>query len=271
MALAALQWRRPGTPGKWECTILIIYVTILLGQLLHHTAQSWPVGNSDPAVPLILLVLAARSAQKGPCAAARVGAVLFWVALGLYLAVFAAGVKDVKPEWLLPTMKMPSMLPLVLFLLPSATTALLTERATPGKKGVLTIGFVVAGMAITSGVLSPRMAGELPNAFYEMSRSLDLMGVARRFEATICAGATVGWFALFSVLLTLCGSYFEKMAQGKGRAGVWLTVVGAAGWKLCGLHINPMHVLLAGAVFWVGKPLLTQGLDREKKVVKNRK
>lgn len=265
MVFAALQWRRPGKPKKWECIILIVYIILLLGQLLRDTAQSWPVGNSDPAVPLLILALAAWSAQKGPSAAARVGAVLFWVVLGLYLVVFAAGVKDVKPQWLLPTMKMPSMLPLVLFLLPSATTALLTERATPGKKGVLTVGFVVAGMAITSGVLSPRMAGELPNAFYEMSRSLDLMGVARRFEAVICAGATVGWFALFSVLLTLCGSYFEKIAQGKGRAGVWLTAVSAVGWRLCGLHISPLFMIITGTVFWVGLPLLTQGLDKEKK------
>lgn len=265
LVLAWLQWRRPRKPGKTESVILILYVTILMGQLLHYTAQSWPVGNSDPAVPLILLALAAWSAQKGPAAAARVGAVLFWVVLGIYLVVFVAGVKEVKMEWLIPEADMVSPLALELFLLPCAATALLHERATPGKKVALTVAFLVAGTLIAVGVLSPTMTAELPNAFYEMSRSLDLLGVAQRFEAMICAGATVGWFAVLSMLLTLCGTYTKKIFSEQGRVGVWLAAVGAAGWKLCGLHIMPLYLLLAGAVFWVIIPLLAQGLGKEKK------
>jgi hypothetical protein len=265
MALAYIQWRKPREPGKLESAILLLYVTILTGQLLHHTAGSWPVGNSDPAVPLILLVLATWSAQKGPSAAARVGAVLFWAVLGLYAVVLVAGVKDIKMEWLIPELDATSPLALVLFLLPCACLALLREKGTPGKKGVFTVAFVVSGMIITSGVLSPGVAVDLPNAFYEMGRSLDLLGVARRFEALICAGATVGWFALLTVLLSLCGIYTEKIFSGKGREGVVLPAIGAALWKLCGLHIMPWYLLLAGAIFWVIIPFLAQGLGKEKK------
>ena len=265
LLLASSLWRSPREVSRLESGLLFIYVSVLMGQLLHETAQSWPVGNSDPAVPLILLGLAAWSAQKGPGAAARVGAVLFWVVLGLYLAVFAAGVKDVKLSWLKPDLYEPDWLGLTVFLLPWAGSGLLKTRGTPGRHGWLTVAFVLAGTLITAGVLSPAMAVGSANAFYDMSRSLDLLGVARRFEALICAGATVGWFALLSIFLTLCGSYAQKVFPGRGRAGVWAAAGAAAGWKLCGLHINPIYLLLAGTVFWVVVPLLAQGLGKIKK------
>ena len=67
------------------------------------------------------------------------------------------------------------------------------------------------------------------------------------------------------VHLTLCGSYAQKVFPGRGRAGVWAAAGAAAVWKLCGLHINPIYLLLAGTVFWVVVPLLAQGLGKIKK------
>lgn len=265
LLMASILWRRPREVSKWESGLLFIYVSVLMGQLLHETAQSWPVGNSDPAVPLILLALGAWSAQKGTGAAARVGAVLFWVVLGLYLAVYAAGVKDVKLSWLKPGSDIPDGIGLTVYLLPWATAGLLKAKGAPGKHGWLTLIFLTAGAVITAGVLSPVAAEQTENAFYEMCRSLDLLGVARRFEVLICAGTTVGWFAMLSMLLSLCGSYAQKIFPGLGRAGVWAAAGTAAVWRLCGLHINPNFLVLAGAVFWVGIPLLTQGLEKIKK------
>lgn len=265
MALVCILWQCPRRPSKIECIFLFIYVVVLMGELLQRTSQSWPVGKSDPAVPLILLALAGWSAFKGLSDAARVGAVLFWVVVVLYLAVFAAGVKDVKLSWLEPQWRIPDELGLAVLLLPAATGVLLKEKGTPGKKGWMLVAFVFIGVLITSGVLSQMIAKETTNAFYEMSRSLDLLGVARRFEALICAGTTVGWFALLSLLLSLCSSYVQSLFGGWDRSGVLLATVAAAGWKLCGLHIKPVFLLLTGAVFWVIIPILTQGLGKIKK------
>ena len=265
LAVTQMLWRAPEDRAKWESAILFIYVVILLGELLCVTAQSWPVGNSDPAVPLILLVLAAWSARKGPAAAARVGAVLFWVVLGLYLAVFVTGGKDIKLMWLKPSSTAPDALGLTVLLLPWAGTSLMRSPGAPGRHGWLTFGFVLMGTIITCGVLSPWIAERTTNAFYEMSRSLDLLGVARRFEALICAGATVGWFGTFSLLLTLCGGYTEKIFPGRSRGAVWIAAGAAVLWRLCGLHIEPIFLLIAGAIFWGLLPLLTQGLGKIKK------
>lgn len=265
MTLAYLLWKRPRKPGRIECALLILYIVILMGQLLSDTAFSWPVGNSDPAVPLILLALAAWSAQKGMSASARVGAVLFWVVLVLYIAMIVAGIRNVKLKWLVPEMTdVISMTP-VIFLLPCAGVALLKEKTTPGKKGLLTVAVLTVGLAVTAGVLSPAVAAGMSNAFYEMCRSLELVGAARRFEALICAGGTAGWFALNSILLALCGEYLEKIFGKKGRWGVWAVAVGAGAWRLCGLHIEPIYLVIAGTVFWVVIPVWTQGLDKEKK------
>lgn len=258
-------WQSSGEKTKGESVLSYIYVTVLIGELLHRTAQSWPAGNSDPAVPLILLVLAAWSAWKGPSAAARVGAVLFWAVLGLYLAVFAAGIKDVRLSWLEPQWNAPDLLGISVLLIPCAGAELLKKRGGPGSVGWLSAAFLLVGAALTVGILSPKQACENTNAFYEMSRSLNLLGVARRFEALTCAGTTVGWFALLSLLLTLCGVYAQKTIPGAGKGGMWLSVTVAAAWKLCGLHIKPVFLLFTGAIFWVIVPLLTQGLGKIKK------
>lgn len=265
LLLTVCVWRSGWEPAKWQCPVLYLYLSVLLGQMLTYTAQSWPVGDNDPAVPLILLLLGAWSAQKGPSAAARVGAVLFWAVLILYLAVLGAGVKDIQWNWLMPRWNMPDEMGIAVFLLPAASVCLLGSNRKTGIRLALPAVFVFVAALITAGVLSPAVAERTPNAFYEMSRSINLLGVARRFEALISAGMTVGWFALISLVLTCCGVLAQKILQGQGRSGLWLSALTAAGMKLCGLHIQGWILLLFGAAFWVGIPVLTQGLEKRKK------
>lgn len=258
-------WRSGWEPKRWQCPLLIFYIIIVLGQLVSDAAGSWPVGNSYPAVPLILLGLAAWSAQKGPSAAARVGAVLFWFVLIMYLVVFGAGVKDVRFEWLKPQWEMPDELGLLLFLIPAAAACLLRPGNVWGPRLILPTVFTLCAVLITVGVLSPAVAEKVDSAFYEMSRSINLAGVARRFEALISAGMTVGWFALLSLFLTACGALFQRFLEGWGKVGVWIGALSSAAWMLCGLHISEWFLLIAAAVFWVAMPILTQGLEKIKK------
>lgn len=265
MAVWMLLWRNGRERSKWESAFLFIYIVFLLGELLRYTAQCWPMGNSDPAVPLVLLTLAAWSARRGPSVAARVGAVLFWAVLGLYLLVFAAGINEVKLEWLMPDQNSINTAGLTVFLIPCSVLEISKEKKGTEKRMWLAPCMILAGVIITAGVLSPSAAAQIPNAFYEMSRSLSFLDVARRFEALICAAAAVGWFSLLSLLLTLCGRYTEKIFPTKGRGGIWIASLAAVTGRLCGLHINPLYLVAVGTVFWVGLPLLTQGLDKIKK------
>ena len=258
-------WRSKWEPKRWQCPLLLFYIIIVIGEMTHGSAESWPEGNSYPAVPLILLVLAAWSAQKGPSAAARVGTVLFWVVLIMYLVVFGAAVKDVELKWLQPHGRTPDPMGLLLLLTPAAAACLLRSGEKCGPR--LTLPAIVALCAglITAGVLSPAVADKTDGAFYEMSRSIYLMGSARRFEALISAGMTVGWFAMLSLYLTVCGTIFQSLFGRWGKAGLWICALAAAAWLLCGLHIPGWILLITGSVFWVALPVLTQGLEKIKK------
>ena len=100
--------------------------------------------------------------------------------------------------------------------------------------------------------------------FYEMVRSIDLLGTVKHFEALICATATLGWFGLLSFVLSVCGAVGE-MLHGNGRVFTVCGAIGVAVGMLCKIHIPQVILLASGAVFWVFLPILTQGIDARKK------
>lgn len=253
-----------GSCSRWtvipSCVLLIIYV----GQILQASAEIWP-GNSYPAVPLFLLGLALWSAWKGASAAARAGCVLFWLVLIVYPAVFGAALQDVRWEWVEPKEGAADGNVLLLLLLPVLSGILLKKGTGSSKKLLLPSLFAVVCSILTAGILSrPEEDG-----FYQMVRSIDLLGVVKHFEALISATATVGWFALLSWTLSICGGAGELIA-GKGKTFVIAGAVGAAIWMLCELHIHIEILAVSTAVFWVLVPILAQGLERVKKLKKSK-
>ncbi|MBQ9762219.1 MAG: hypothetical protein IJV82_03980 [Oscillospiraceae bacterium] len=258
-ALAAvagwLSWRfgRGGLAGG-------IVLLIVVGSMMKDAARCWP-GDNYPAVPLILLALAAWSAWKGPSAAARTACVLFWAVLLIYIVVFASGVQGVELRWLKPRRPEPNWPLLLLLLVPSSSIPLLNKEGRWGIRLLLPILFAVAASMIVAGVLSPGLARELERPFYEMSRSLDLFGVAKRFEAVISAAMTVGWFCLMSLSLSLIAGGVKRWPKG----AIVVAALAMAGWMLCDLHISGGILLLLATVFWVAFPILAQGIDFQKK------
>lgn len=250
--------------NRWVSLLQCVFIIILIGNLVSESAGSWP-GDNYPAVPLILLALAAWSAQKGPSAAARVGTVLFWFVIIMYLVVFGAGVKDIQPKWLTPQWAGPDWNSVVLLLTPAVAAVLLKQDEKWGPRLLLPAAFLLGAAIIVAGVLSPDVAEKTENTFYEMSRSLNLLGVAKRFEAVISAGMTVGWFALLTLYLTICGRFLENAKKDMEKSGVWIGAVGAAAWMLFGMHISGEILAIIAAVFWVGIPILTQGIGAIKK------
>lgn len=261
-----LRWGFGAEPqGKLISVFQWILLALVLGSACQASVQSWPQG-AHPAVGIILLILAVWAAWKGPSASARVGCVLFWFVLLLYLVLLGAGVKDVQIKWLTPTVAEDvSGFACVLLLTPAVAAIHLNKRENV-KPRLLLIGvFCTVGAAITAGVLSPQVAADRQNAFYEMTRSLNLLGQARRFEAVLSAGMTTGWFSLLSLYLTLCAQLAETVRTEWGKWGSAAAAASAAAILLCDLHISGLLLLILTAVFWVLLPLLTQGVDKIKK------
>lgn len=270
VSLAAL-WlvRRYGSSSAgWLGLLQLPYIIVLTAQMASASAGSWPTGGSALGVPLILLALAAWAAAKGISASARVGCVLFLFVLPVYLIVFGAGVGEMEYPWFGETGNDQNVSGLPLLLIPCAA-ATLCEKNTGKLRGLLPVLLTLCAAIVVNGVLSPKIAGETSHAFYEMSRSLNLFGVAKRFEALVSAVETVGWFALLDLLLVLCGRSIEIFRPKWGKRGVILGASGAAVWMLCGMTISARVLVILAAVFWVVIPVFVQGIEKRKKSEKS--
>lgn len=255
-----------GSQPKSKILILAQWglITAVLAAFSGYSVQSWPEG-SHKAVALILLSLAMWSAWKGPSAAARVGCVLFWFVLFLYLILLGAGLKEIQLKWLLPPKGDVSALSCVLFLTPAVASIHLNKGEAKVPRLLLIVGLTTAAAMITAGVLSPQVAMQKDNPFYEMTRSLNLLGQARRFEAVLSAAMTAGWFALLSLYLTTCATLSETFRPGWGKYGALAAALLAAVATLCDLPIPEFLLLILTAVFWVLLPLFTQIMGSIKK------
>lgn len=256
-----LVWRFGAERWRWTYVPRYLLLVVIVGTLLDRAASSWP-GDNYPAVPLILLALAAWSTGKGTSAAARVGCVLFWFVLLMYLMVFGAGVGSVRVEWLRPWWGEVEAEVVLLMLVPAISVSLLREGDGWSGRMLLPGAFLVLAAVLVSGVMSPELAGK---GFYEMSRGLELLGTVSRFEPVISAGMTLGWFSLLTLLLSVCGCLMDRFRKGSGRVGVYIGAVGSAVWMLCDLHISMVLLLVLVSIFWVLMPLLEQGVGQEKK------
>lgn len=250
--------------GKIYPLSVCLTLVLLISTLSEETIRCWPSGG-HVAVPLILLGLALWSAWKGPKAIAGVGSVLFWFFLVLFLLLFGAGLREIEARWLIPGVSDISTMGCVLLLTPLAAVIHL-NKCDRNKISVAAVAgtFCIAASLITAGVLSPAVASSKPYPFYEMTRSLTILGQARRFEAILSAGTTIGWYVLFSMYLSVCGEMSERVWEGKGRKGILLATVTAAACILFGVKIPGGILLITTVLLWLIIPLLT-GLYRLRK------
>lgn len=243
-----------GSFGRWASVGAYLLLVIVMGQLAKESATVW-TGNSYPWVPLVLLGLALWSALKGALAAARVGCVLFWGVLLIYLLTCGAAVSDVNWKWSIANEGNLDGRLALLLLLPALGVVVLKDKCASVKGLVLPVAFALSGTLLTSGYLV--------GSALEMTRSVSLLGTLKRFEAIVCAGASLGWFLLMNYSLVLCGFL------GQGKAAIIMGMVVIAGWMLCDVHIQYNILLLFGGIFWVLIPILTQIMDTRKKMKKS--
>lgn len=264
-----LRWTFGAEPrGKWISLLGLGLMALLLGTAAESSVSSWPSGG-HPLASGALLLLAAWSAWKGTNASARVGCVLFWFILLLYLVLLGTGLKEVNMEWIVPQKGVLDPMGCILLLTPAAATIHLEKKNSFSPRLLLGGILCTTSAFITAGVVSPKIASEASNAFYEMVRTLSLLGQAQRFEAVLSAGMTVGWFLVFSLYLSICASLFEKLKKGKGKWGILVATAVAAVTLLYQMHIPASLLLVLSAIFWVLIPILTQWIDIIKKVEKS--
>jgi len=246
--------------GKWGRRAVAVgqflFAVVLLWHLALGTDSAFPEENTLPFVPLTLLALCAWSAFQGRAAVVRAAAVLFFLLLGLYGAVFFFAAEEVELNRLTELSLDKSLLPLgVVLLTPFYGHWLFTPQEKRGKfPAVFLLLFLLlpaAAAAVCAAV--PGSGG----SFYNMARSIEALSFAQRMEPLVSVLLTVGWFCALSLITTSCGQMAGLLGIPPrwGAVSACLLCVPGILWQI---RFSPWILLLLGSVFSVLHPLLTQ-------------
>lgn len=233
----------------WLVILQGLWASVIVSELLWWIGDCWPGHNSAKAAPLILLALAAWPASGGEGRAARVGCTLVWPVGFLLGAVLLSALPEVKAENLLPFwgMRDASLIPVLL--LPVLYGK--GKKGSGGKTWIGLLALAVLAAVAAAGVLSPGVCGRAGFAFYELSRSIQILGIAERFESVAAAGMTLGYFASASYLLSV-----PEGMENKGRM-VW-AYAGLAGiLYVMDLRIDSRVLAIGSILLWVLFPAVS--------------
>lgn len=250
---------------KLVCLAELIWLSFFLGGIALQSGNCWESNNAIPVIPVALLILSAWGAQYGAEKAARVSALLVWLILPICGLVLLAGVENVNVEWIDNTVKMTDWLLPVFLLIPSLSLFIPNQQAKTSRMVIPVIAlFAVIVSVWLDATMGPSTARSAANGFYEYSKGVTLFGVAERFEALIACVLTGSWFALFTIILSSAYHIAESVKAGWGTRAVWACAV-LSGTIMCILHIPAEILTLGNLLFWGFIPILTQGIDGQKK------
>lgn len=244
---------------RWLCALELIWLTVFLGGIAKSASTCW-TENAFPVIPIVLLLLGAFASGRGGIPAARVGATLLWLVVPILSIVAIAGTADVNTDWIRMKLEIPSSMLVSLLLIP-CLCAFLPQESTSGVRWSTAIlgGASVIGAALVDGIMGNSAAVQASNSFYELSKSINLFGIAERFEALIACVLTASWFALFTLILSVVYHLSEDLVSSGGKYGVWVVAVAGA-LLMCIMPNGSGFVAIGNLIFWGFLPVATQGI-----------
>ena len=263
----ALSFSQEDLP-RWLRVIELAWMTAFLAGVARQSTTCWEDANGFPAIPIILLLLAAFTASRGEYRSVRIGATMAWLVLPILGVVFLVGTADVQWSWLRQELTIPDgsttsllLIPCVGIFVPGCSRKSL--KWIPILSGLI----AVAASALMDGTMGHVVAKLANNSFYEYCKGVNLFGVAERFEALVACALTVGWFVLYTVILSAVSYLSEDFSNSAAKCSVWC--VSAASIGLMYILPNTDNWLTVGTlIFWGLLPAITQGLGRVKKLEK---
>lgn len=242
--------RKPA--GRFFSGIQWIWLVLVIGMPLGWTADCWKDGENSPIFGAALLLLAAWTASKGEDVGSRAGNMLRFFLLVLIGGVLLSGLGDIRLSNLRPRWRMNTAHIVTLFLVPAAVAWSGCAKSC-GKSKLALLLFAVITAAITTGVLSGGYASSRTSALYELSRSTELLGTARRFESLAGLGMTLGYYVFLTLLLTAAGKWAEQAFSGKRCLGIWLAAAGGMLAHLTGA-VDDRTLALGSVAVWIILP-----------------
>ncbi len=257
-----------GDMPAWLCVLEILWLAVILGSVGRISGTSWKETDAIPIIPGVLMFIAALGVQRGGDGAARSGATLIWLVLPILLIVLLAGTADGDFRWVRTGLCEPDERLVSVLLLPCLCIFLPRQKTAHLPWGTVIVGTVtIAASVLMDATMGAEVAAGAANTFYEFSKGVSLLGIARRFEALVACALTGGWFAFFTVAFSAAYHLGEKISPRGGKWCVWVCAGLAIG-ILCILPKGLQGMAIGSLIFWVFLPLLTQGLGGRKKVEK---
>ncbi len=257
---------------KWLAVVQALWLLVVIGLFSKFTGESWPMGKGDPVIPVVLLFLGCWSASKGAETAARVAGVLFFLMVMGYGLILSFGLSQTRWETLIPDSERIGWLAVIVLLTPAAAICIPRESLGRKKAWLLVLPiFTGTAAMIVGSVLPAEVCSGSANLIYEMSRSIQVLGIKGRLEALVCALVTVGWFSLTSFLFSGIGSAAEKILPGKAKIVLWCVLVVEVILSVMNVPIQKWIVAVMAIVIWIILPILVSGIEKIKKSKKVKK
>ena len=238
----------------------------MLGGVTSWVSESWLSGDVYPWVPLILLTLGCVSAQRGMENAARVGSILFWLVVLVYVSVVIAGTSVAEGMELSCNVGVVDERLIVVFLIPAVAAIWKDWSASVpiGALGGVLLFAVLLSVMITSALSLPVAVNtEMP--LHKWVQGLSFAGTLRRFEAIVSVALNMGWFALLAYLVSVAGKLANAIKDGTYGKGCWGSAVGAALIMVSMNGIGPRMLSLGSVVMWVITPVALFLVRKKKK------
>ena len=236
----------------WYGWLHWVWGTVVISQLLLWIAPYWPTARG-PGIALLLLALSTWTACKGEAVTSCCAAVLGLFVLAVAGILLLTGVGEVEPQELMPYWQIPDGNLITVFLLPAL---LPNAGGRQGKLWLLLLGLLAS--SITMGVLGSQNCWAVDAPFYELSRSLNLFGVAKRLDSVTAAVMTLGFY------LTMCYVLLCSRPENSGRSEcVSALLCGVI--LLCNFRLDSRFVAAGSVIAWVILPILFAGKRKFKK------
>lgn len=259
---------KPVAWPSWLCIVEAAWLIIFLGGVAKTSGACWENGESEIAIPVILLILAAVAACQGAHQAARSGVSLLWLVVPILVGVALSGTADAQLQCVRQELDVPDGTLLGLLLIPCLGIFLPGETKSPTRWIAVVLGAAaVAGSVLMDAALGPETAVNSENSFYEFSRGVTLLGVAERFEGLAACALTGSWFALFEIILSTIYHLTQQVLPKFKKWSVWTAVL-LAGGLMCILPEKDYWMAMGALIFWGFLPVAAQGIVGAKNVEK---
>ena len=268
--------------GKIVLALAFLWAVFAAGAAAAGSAVAYPEDGLEWIAPACVLLLAAIGGWRGTPALSRAAGTVSLILGLLYAALLLAGLQQVTISWCRPWGGANQTAKAFLSLLAASAALYLPQTGQKQRRTGLTFAAAAVvpavGACITSGCLSPQLVQRTQAPFYAMSKSLNVLGVAERFEPFVSAALLMGFFCLTSLLTQSAAEIAQALCPripGKWCALGACVLAGVAA-MFAGRVPQAVQMGMA-AIFWAGLPVVTlaivagkKGRKKSKKVLDKR-